>query len=146
MHPGVISLIHDSDYSSTLALDTESLAREGAARADRRANAVVLANHVVTVELEDAALATGLRKAPDRAGTIRVVTIGGIDLPFVDQTTQPDGTQLVPGGANLDRTALAALGRFIVAPMDSPGPAPEGDLVAPNSAAARRQGPRSRNV
>jgi uncharacterized protein GlcG (DUF336 family) len=59
------------------------------------------------------------------------VFIGGIALPFVDQTTQPDGTQPVAGGANLDDTALASLGQFIVAPFDSPGPAPEGDLVAP---------------
>jgi len=59
------------------------------------------------------------------------VFIDGIALPFVDQTTQPDGTQPVAGGANLDDTALAALGQFIVAPLDSPGPAPEGDLVAP---------------
>jgi uncharacterized protein GlcG (DUF336 family) len=59
------------------------------------------------------------------------VFIDGIALPYVDQTTQPDGTQPVAGGANLDDTTLAALGQFIVAPLDSPGPAPEGDLVAP---------------
>jgi uncharacterized protein GlcG (DUF336 family) len=60
-----------------------------------------------------------------------VVFIDGIALPFVDQTSQPEGTQPVAGGANLDDTGLAALGQFIVAPLDSPGPAPEGDLVAP---------------
>ena len=59
------------------------------------------------------------------------VFINGIALPFVDQTTQPDGTQPVAGGANLDDTALAALGQFLVGPLDSRGPAPEGDLVAP---------------
>src|ERR1700676_758310 len=60
-----------------------------------------------------------------------VVFIDGIALPFVEQTSQPEGTQPVAGGANLDDTALAALGQFILAPVASPGPAPEGDLVAP---------------
>lgn len=59
-----------------------------------------------------------------------VVFIDGIALPFVEQTTQPDGTLPVAGGANLDD---AALGQFIVAPVASPGPAPEGDLVAPKA-------------
>jgi uncharacterized protein GlcG (DUF336 family) len=50
-----------------------------------------------------------------------VVIIDGIALPFVNQTTLPAG--LSPG--------TAADGSFIVGPIDSPGPAPEGDLVAP---------------
>lgn len=53
-----------------------------------------------------------------------VVFIDGIALPFVNQTTQPPGTG--PG-------SLA--GDFIIGPQDSPGPAPEGDLVEP------REGP-----
>jgi len=48
-----------------------------------------------------------------------VVFINGIALPFVNQTSQPDGT--APGSGS---------GNFLVGPMDSPGPAPDGDLVA----------------
>jgi uncharacterized protein GlcG (DUF336 family) len=51
-----------------------------------------------------------------------VVFINGIALPFVNQTTQPDGTS--PG------TFDATTGSFLVGPLDSPGPAPEGALVA----------------
>src|SRR6266851_5699310 len=50
-----------------------------------------------------------------------VVFIDGIALPFVNQTTQPDGT--APG---------SFAGTFLIGPQDSPGPAPEGDLVAPH--------------
>jgi uncharacterized protein GlcG (DUF336 family) len=49
-----------------------------------------------------------------------VVIIDGIALPFVNQTTRPSG---LSGGS--------ADGTFIVAPIDSLGPPPEGDLVAP---------------
>jgi uncharacterized protein GlcG (DUF336 family) len=50
----------------------------------------------------------------------RVVFIDGIALPFVNQTTLPPG--LTPGTFE---------GDYVVGPLDSPGPAPEGDLVAP---------------
>lgn len=49
-----------------------------------------------------------------------VVIIDGIALPFVNQTTMPAG--FGPGSAD---------GSYAVGPQDSPGPAPEGDLVAP---------------
>ncbi len=49
-----------------------------------------------------------------------VVIIDGIALPFVNQTTRPDGL-----------SAGTTDGSYIVGPRDSPGPAPEGDLVAP---------------
>jgi len=47
------------------------------------------------------------------------VLIDGIALPFVNQTTMPDGYG--PGSAD---------GAYILGPMDSPGSAPEGDLIA----------------
>ena len=46
------------------------------------------------------------------------VLIDGITLPFVTQTTQPDGT-----------TTGTADGAYIMGPTASPGPVPEGDLV-----------------
>ena len=57
-----------------------------------------------------------------------VVIIDGIALPFANQTTPPEGTSPVPAG-----TALESLGEFIVEPKASPGPAPEGYLVAPRA-------------
>src|SRR5579863_2600202 len=49
-----------------------------------------------------------------------VVFIDGIALPFVNQTTMPAGYK-----------AGSAKGGYIVMPKSSPGPAPEGDLIAP---------------
>jgi len=51
-----------------------------------------------------------------------VVIINGIALPFVNQTSMPGGYG--PGSAD---------GSYILGPQDSPGPAPEGDLVAPQA-------------
>lgn len=49
-----------------------------------------------------------------------VVVIGGIALPFVTQTTRPAGVST--GSPNVE---------FVVGPLDSPGPAPEGYLIGP---------------
>jgi uncharacterized protein GlcG (DUF336 family) len=51
-----------------------------------------------------------------------VVFIDGIALPFVFQTTIPPGV-----------TAGTATGAYIVGPVASPGPAPEGYIVAPQA-------------
>ncbi|HWY47505.1 MAG TPA: heme-binding protein [Bryobacteraceae bacterium] len=53
-----------------------------------------------------------------------VIFINGIALPFVEQTTLPAG--LGPGTTD---------GNYVVGPLDSPGPAPEGDLIAPQAGA-----------
>jgi uncharacterized protein GlcG (DUF336 family) len=47
-----------------------------------------------------------------------VVVVGGIALPFVDQTTRPAG-----------ESAGSADGGYEIGPLASPGPAPEGDLI-----------------
>ena len=47
------------------------------------------------------------------------VVVGGITLPFVTQTSLPAG-----------HSAGSADGAYTVAAIDSPGPAPEGDLIA----------------
>jgi uncharacterized protein GlcG (DUF336 family) len=51
-----------------------------------------------------------------------VVFIGGIALPFVDQTSLPAGFSAGPA---------AGTGSFLVAPTNSQGPPPEGDLIPP---------------
>lgn len=61
----------------------------------------------------------GLLPAPPDPG---VVFIDGIALPFIDQTSIPDGYG----------TGSPA-GKFVLGPKDSPGPAPEGDLIAPQA-------------
>src|SRR5580700_1496128 len=51
-----------------------------------------------------------------------VVFIGGIALPFVEQTSRPAGVSVGP---------VAGAGSFFVAPANSTGQPPEGDLIAP---------------
>jgi uncharacterized protein GlcG (DUF336 family) len=51
-----------------------------------------------------------------------VVFIGGIALPFVDQTSRPAGFSAGP---------VAGAGSFLVAPANSQGQPPEGDLITP---------------
>jgi len=63
------------------------------------------------------AIANGFGASPAPPG---VVVIDGIALPFVNQTTRPAGV----GPGNF-------VGSFLVGPLASPGPPPEGDLVAP---------------
>ncbi|MGB2620703.1 MAG: heme-binding protein [Candidatus Acidiferrum sp.] len=51
-----------------------------------------------------------------------VVSISGVTLPFVTQTTLPTGVALGP---------VAGSGSYLVAPADSAGQPPEGDLITP---------------
>ena len=70
---------HLGAESSTIDLETAALTREQARAAERRANEIVLECRAVGVQYEDAATATGLRKAAQREGTLRIVTIDGLD-------------------------------------------------------------------
>jgi len=71
--------VHFGDASSTLDLETAGLTGTQAEAAEARANALITENRPVEVSFEDAASATGLRKATQRAGTLRIVTIAGLD-------------------------------------------------------------------
>jgi len=51
-----------------------------------------------------------------------VVFIGGVALPFVSQTSRPAGFSAGP---------VAGTGSYVVAPANSQGQPPEGDLIAP---------------
>jgi uncharacterized protein GlcG (DUF336 family) len=64
-----------------------------------------------------AATSNGFGPTPAAPG---VVFIGGVALPFVDQTSRPAGV-----GAG------SFTGSFVVGPSASPGPTPEGMLIAP---------------
>jgi alanyl-tRNA synthetase len=71
--------VHLGQESSTIDLDAPGLTPDQAARVEDRANEVVTENRPVEVSFEEAGSAVGLRKAPSRSGTIRVITIQGID-------------------------------------------------------------------
>lgn len=70
---------HMGAASSTIDLAASSVTREQLEQAERRANAVVQENRPVHVDVEDAATVVGLRKATERTGLIRVVTIDSLD-------------------------------------------------------------------
>jgi alanyl-tRNA synthetase len=71
--------VHFGAESSTLDLDVGALSADRIVEAERRANAVVTENRAVRVLFEDAATAAGLRKAPNRHGSLRIVTIEDLD-------------------------------------------------------------------
>jgi len=71
--------VHFGPEVSTLDLAVESIAPSVLQALERSANAAVVANHAVRVDFEDAATVTGLRKATDRSGPLRVVQIEGVD-------------------------------------------------------------------
>ncbi len=71
--------VHFGDESSTIDLDTPSLDAPQARAAELRANQAVWENRPVTVSFADNAHDLGLRKASERAGTLRVIDIAGLD-------------------------------------------------------------------
>jgi alanyl-tRNA synthetase len=71
--------VHFGAQWSSLDLDTDTLARAEVVAAERRANEIVVENRPVTVSFEDAVAAGGLRKASSREGTLRIVSIEGLD-------------------------------------------------------------------
>jgi len=73
-----LSVHFGPDYS-TLDIDAESISRSQLVNAEERANAFVAEARPVAVTFEDSAGAGGLRKASDRAGTLRIVSIADVD-------------------------------------------------------------------
>lgn len=131
--------VHFGSDISTLDLDVSSVAPERVAAAAERANTIVFENRPVRVSFEDAATATGLRKASDRSGTLRIVTIADLDrsacggthvratgeigpilIRRIDKVRQSARLEFVCGwrairGADADHAALASLGRTLSA-------------------------------
>ncbi|MFN8570529.1 MAG: alanyl-tRNA editing protein [Gemmatimonadaceae bacterium] len=75
---GTVS-VHFGDTMSTIDLQTPTVDVAQLRRAEELANAVIAQNREVHVTFEEQASATGLRKASEREGVIRVVEIAGID-------------------------------------------------------------------
>jgi alanyl-tRNA synthetase len=71
--------VHFGDVTSTLDLECDGLSAQALERVERRANEIVAENRPVSVGFEDAATAKGLRKAVDRAGSLRIITIADLD-------------------------------------------------------------------
>jgi alanyl-tRNA synthetase len=71
--------VHFGRESSTLDLNSGTFAPEQVAQAVVAANAIVTQNRPVEVSFEDAEAATGLRKASERTGRLRIVMIRDLD-------------------------------------------------------------------
>jgi alanyl-tRNA synthetase len=71
--------VHFGADSATIDLAAGSLSAAQAGKAETRANDLVREDRPVTIEFEEAAAARGLRKATDRQGIIRIVTIADLD-------------------------------------------------------------------
>jgi alanyl-tRNA synthetase len=70
---------HLGQESSTIDVSVPQVTAEQIVEAERRANEIVMENRAIVVTFEDAAVVQGLRKASDRSGTLRIVSIEGID-------------------------------------------------------------------
>lgn len=71
--------VHFGRDSSSLDLDVDAIAAERVAEAERRANEIVAENRRVITTFEEAATAAGLRKASEREGILRIISIEGLD-------------------------------------------------------------------
>ena len=70
---------HLGAESSTIDLEGGTLDGQAAAAAEMRANEIVWEDRPVRMAYEDAANAQGLRKPSDREGTLRIISIEGLD-------------------------------------------------------------------
>jgi alanyl-tRNA synthetase len=71
--------VHFGDDTSTVDLDREALTEAQLAAAERRANEIIMEDRPVTISFEEASEAEGLRKESKREGTLRIITIEGVD-------------------------------------------------------------------
>jgi alanyl-tRNA synthetase len=70
---------HLGAEASTIDLETASLDAAQIAAAELRANEIAQGNRAIAVSFEHASEAAGLRKATEREGALRIVTIEGLD-------------------------------------------------------------------
>jgi alanyl-tRNA synthetase len=71
--------VHFGKESSTVDLDGGSLTPEDTQRIEEKTNEIIVQNRPVEIGFEDAQRAEGLRKASERTGTIRIITIRDLD-------------------------------------------------------------------
>jgi alanyl-tRNA synthetase len=133
---------HLGAESATIDLEGRPVEARMVTEAERRANQLVAENRAVDVRFEDASAAQGLRKAPDRAGTLRIVSIDGLDrsacggthvrttgeigpilLRKTEKIRQSVRVEFVCGGravrrARADFEALSRIAQLFSAPLD----------------------------
>jgi len=150
---------HLGQESSTIDLDTATLEPARVLEAERRANQAVFENRVLRVSFEDAAETRDLRKPSERAGTLRIVSIDGLDrsacggthvartgeigpilLRKLDRIRNTVRVEFLCGGraAGRARADFDALSRVAQMVSGTPDEAPE--LVAAQFEAARNAG------
>jgi alanyl-tRNA synthetase len=71
--------VHFGQESSTVDMDSATFSPDQAERVEDRINQIVAENRRVEVSFEDAESASGLRKASDRLGRLRIITIENLD-------------------------------------------------------------------
>jgi alanyl-tRNA synthetase len=133
---------HMGAESSTIDLEGAPVDARVLAAAERRANEVIWQNRPVAVDFEHAAEVQGLRKPSDREGTLRIVSIAGMDrsacggthvratgeigavlLRKVEKVRQTARVEFLCGGravrrARADYEALSRTAQLFSAPLD----------------------------
>lgn len=140
---GIVTVsFHMGEEVSTIEVAAASVADEQIRAAEERANQVVWQNRPVSISFHDASEEIGLRKAPERAGRLRVVSIENLDRSACGGTHLRSTGEAGPillrrleklrgnvrieflcGGralrrARADYELLASIGRALSAPLD----------------------------
>jgi alanyl-tRNA synthetase len=133
---------HLGAESSSIDLEGGPVEPGAVLDAERRANGIVFENRPVAVDFQTAAEVQGLRKATDREGTLRIVSIDGLDrsacggthvratgevgpilLRKLDKVRQTVRVEFLCGGravrrARADYEALSRTAQLFSAPLD----------------------------
>jgi alanyl-tRNA synthetase len=145
---------HLGAESATIDLEGGPVEPRTVIEAERRANQVVSENRAMDVRFEDAREAQGLRKASERAGLLRIVSIDGLDrsacggthvrttgeigpilLRRTEKIRQSVRVEFVCGGravrrARQDFEALTKIAQLFSAPLDEAAPMVAAQLEA----------------
>jgi len=137
---------HLGAESATIDLEGGPVESRTVVEAERRANQLVSENRALDVRFEDARAAQGLRKASEREGTLRIVSIEGLDrsacggthvrstgeigpilLRRTEKIRQSVRVEFVCGGravrrARADFEALSKIAQMFSAPLDDVAP------------------------
>ena len=137
---------HLGAESATIDLEGGPVEPRMVTEAERRANQLVSENRAIDVRFEDAGVARGLRKASEREGMLRIVSIDGLDrsacggthvrttgeigpilLRRTEKIRQSVRVEFVCGGravrrARADFEALTRIAQLFSAPLDEVAP------------------------
>jgi alanyl-tRNA synthetase len=145
---------HLGAESATIDLEGGPVDARTVIEAERRANQLVSENRALDVRFEDASAVQGLRKASEREGTLRIVSIDGLDrsacggthvrttgeigpilLRKTEKIRQSVRVEFVCGGravrrARADFEAVAKIAQLFSAPLDEVAPMVAAQLEA----------------